>query len=300
MSFAAAKFRLVVMVTGFAGLCAASSIPPIWMPAYGTAITSWDHTDAGGGWTTIDFLGFEFPLFGVDYSSATLSSNGSIYFGGSPSNSEPQASVSGLYQPGYATIAPAWYNTDVIGSTGTGSIKVNNLANQVVITFDGVAPDATPVPQNLATFQVTLDSDGTVIFAYEALNSLAPATTNSLTDSSQAIVGISDGFGDQGSGSVGLSTLAASTGSSYTSASNTIYQLIDNNPPDSTNLAGLDLVFNPVIGLRGVQVGWDVTSGAPEPGTSVEMGLASLVFLAWWRGEAFPIRQWSRKTHLRA
>jgi hypothetical protein len=297
MSFAAAKFRLLVMISGFAGLCAASSIPPIWTSAFGTSINSWDHSDAGGLLTTID-LGFEFPLFGVDYSSATLSSNGTLYFGGSPGNSEPQASASGLYQPGYSTIAPAWYHTDFTPLTGPGSIDVNNMANQVVITFDRVAPDATPVPQNLATFQVTLDSDGTVIFAYEALNSLAPASTNSLTGSSQAIVGISDGFGDQGPGSVNLSGLAS--GSSFTSASNTIYQLIDNNPPDNSNLAGLDLVFNPVIGLGGVQVGWDVTSGVPEPGTSVEMGLASLVLLVCWRGESFPIRLWSRNTHLRA
>jgi hypothetical protein len=286
MGFAAARLLLAVMLLGFARLAVADSIPPIWTSSFGSAITSWDSIDAGGGWTTID-LGFEFPLFGVDYTSAILSSNGSIYFGGSPGNSEPQASASGLYQPGYATIAPAWYNTDVIGATGTGSILVNKTADRVVITFDGVAPDAAPVPQNLATFQVTLDSDGTVIFAYEALNSLAPATTDSLTGSSQAIVGVSDGFGDQGSGSVDLS----STGFSYTGASNTIYQLIDNNPPDNTNLAGLDLVFNPVIGLGGVQDGWSVYSGVPEPATFVELGPASLVLLAWWRGRSFPIRQ---------
>lgn len=319
MSFAAAKFRLAVMIFGFAGLCVADSIPPIWQSAVGTPITSWNSIDAGGGLTTID-LGFEFPLFGVDYTSATLSSNGALYFGGAPGNSEPQASASGLYQPGYATIAPAWYNTDIIGSTGTGSILVNNTANQVTITFDGVASYAPLKGQsvsspNLATFQVTLDSDGSVIFAYQALNSLDPSTTgvvNSLVGSQQAVVGISDGFGDSNPaclnaspGCLALSSLATANGFSYTSTSDTIYQVVGNNPPDNSNFAGLDLILTPTTG-----VGWKVTSEynsnggtgnsgpiAPEPATFAEMALSAFVLFVWWSRAQYPIKRCSEDTH---
>jgi hypothetical protein len=312
MSFAAAKFRLVLGILGFAGLCFADSIPPIWIPAVGTPITSWNSGNADDGLATIYFPStFVFPLFGEDYTSATVSSNGTLYFGGAPANAPFQATVSGLTQGGYATIAPAWYNNDAID--GNGSILVNMLPGQVVITFDNVAsyapqPGQSVPSQNLATFQVTLDSDGTVIFAYQALNSLNPATTgvvNSLVGSQQAIVGISDGFGATDPGSVDLSSLATANGFSYASTSNTIYQLSNNNPPDNSNLAGLDLIFTPTTG-----VGWNVTSEynsdggttgvgpiAPEPATFAEMALSALVLFVWWRRVQYPIKQCSEDTN---
>jgi hypothetical protein len=192
---------------------------------------------------------------------------------------------------------------------------MNSLPGQVVITFDNVAsyiPQAgQSVPaQDLATFQVILDSNGTVIFAYQALNSLNPATTgvdNTLVGSSQAIVGITDGFGASNPGSLDLSSLAMANGFSYASASNTIYQLINNNPPDNSNLAGLDLIFTPVSG-----VGWNVTSEynsgggtggldpvAPEPATFVDMGLAASVvaLIALRRRNSFPIKRCSEPIH---
>lgn len=311
MSFAAAKVRLAVMILGCAGICMAGSIPPIWIPAVGTPITSWSTGSADNALATVYFPStFVFPLFGDDYTSVTVSSNGSLYFGGTPGNSQPQATVSELLQ-GLPRIAPAWYNIDAID--GNGSILVNTLPGQVVITFDDVAsyipPAGQSVPsQDLATFQVILDSDGTVIFAYQALNSLNPATTgvvNTLVGSSQAIVGITDGYGASDPGSVDLSSLATANGFSYTSSSNTIYQLINNNPPDNSNLAGLDLIFTPVSG-----VGWNVTSeynsgggtnnldpGAPEPATFVEMALALLVLAAWRRRTSFPTKRCPESTH---
>jgi hypothetical protein len=314
MSFAAAKFRLAVIILGFAGFGRAESVPPNWISPTGTPLTSWGPTDAGGGLATIG-LGFAFPLFGDDYTSATLSSNGALYFGGAPGSSEPQATVSGLSQGGYATIAPAWYGTDVIGAGGAGSIYVDTLPGQLVVTFDGVAslPGQSASSSNLATFQVTLDSDGTVIFAYEAFNSLSSAATgvdNSLGGSQQAIVGISDGFGDSNPACLTFpwcfkSSSAMSNGYSYTSASDTIYELINNNPADNSNLAGLDLIFTPVSGA-----GWNVTSAynssggtgntdpiVPEPATFAEMALSALVLLAWWRRNPFLIKRCPERTH---
>lgn len=196
MSFAEAKFRLVVLALAFAGLAVAGSIPPIWIPAVGTPITSWDSGNADDGLKTIYFPSdFQFPLFGVDYTSATVSTNGSIYFGGSPGNSQPQATVTQLLQ-GLPRLAPAWYNMDL---DGTGSVLVSMLPGQVVFTFENVPSYTPPLGQsvaasNLATFQVILDSNGTVIFAYQALNSLS-GQINSLVGSQQAIIGVTDGYG---------------------------------------------------------------------------------------------------------
>ena len=307
------------MIFGLAGLSVADTIPPIWLPAVGTPISSWNTGNADDGLATIYFPStFVFPLFGEDYTSATVSSNGALYFGGAPASSPPQATVAGLVQGGYATIAPAWYNIDAID--GNGSILVNMLPGQVVITFDNVASYA-PLPgqsvpsQNLATFQVTLDSDGTVIFAYQALNSLNPATTgvvNSLVGSQQAIVGISDGFGDSNPaclnvspGCLALSSLATANGFSYASPSDTIYQVVGNNPPDNSNFAGLDLIFTPATGA-----GWNVTSEynssggsgisdpvAPEPATFAEMALSAFVLFVWWRRAQHPIKRCSEDTY---
>lgn len=304
MSFAAARFGFAAVIFGFAHLAVADTLPPIWTSAVGTPIVSWDSGNADDGLKTIYFpSSFVFPLFGQDYTSVTISTNGSLYFGGEPGNSQPQATVSELLQ-GLPRIAPAWYNIDTID--GNGQIMVNTtLPGQVVFTWQDVGsyPEGqTPPASNLATFQVTLDSDGTVIFAYEALNSLSSATTgvvNSLVGSQQAIIGITDGFGAADPGSTDLSSLAPASGFSYVTGSNTIYQTIDNNPPDNSNLAGLDLIFTPQTG-----VGWTVTSaynspdlGAPEPATFAEAALATLALLAVWYRRSLDLKRCTGDTH---
>lgn len=83
-------------------------------------------------------------------------------------------------------------------------------------------------------------------------------------------------------------------------SSDTLYQVIDNNPPDNSNLSGLDLILTPLAG-----VGWNVTSafsssngsvlgssiGAPEPGTLVEMALAAFTLIALWRRKQYQIKE---------
>ncbi len=289
MNLAAARFLLSVMFLAFARIAVADTLPPIWTSAVGTPITSWNTGNADGGLATIYFPNtFVFPLFGQDYTSVTVSSDGSLYFGGAPNNSQPDATVPLLLQ-GLPRIAPAWY--DIAGIEGNGAVLVNMLPGQAVITWEDVAsyqPAFGSVPaSNLATFQVTLDSNGTVIFAYEALNALRGV--NSLVGSSQAIVGITDGFGAADPGSLDLSKLAETPGFSYTSSSNTIYQLIDNNPPDNSNLAGLDLIFTPQTG-----VGWTVTSytptSTPEPSTLAETAIAALALLVWRRRRSLTLK----------
>lgn len=291
----AAKFRLGVLILGLAGFAAADTLPPVWEPVGATAITSWNSINDGVGLATVD-LPFAFPLFGEDYTSVTISSGGSIYFGGAPNTADPQASVSGFLQ-GMPQITAAWYATDAID--GSGTILENVLSGQVVFTWENVSSYAPPAgqsvsPSNLATFQVTLDNNGDVIFAYQALNSLNPSTTgvvNSLVGSPLAIVGITDGYGATDPGSEDLSVLGTSPGFFLSTATNTVYQAVDNNPPDNSNFAGLDLILTPQTG-----VGWQVTSYyttqngqsvVPEPGTCLDIAASVVAFLTlWYRGSA--------------
>jgi hypothetical protein len=222
---------------------------------------------SGIGLETIDFPSdFVFPLFGQEYTSATVSSNGSLYFDSSPGSSQPQDNVSELLQ-GLPRIAPAWYDTDAI--SGSGSVLVQLLADQLVFTWEDISSYTPPTGQtvpasDLATFQLTLDSNGDIIFGYQAFNSLNPARTgvvNSLVGSQQAIVGITDGYGASDPGSDNLSALANVSGFSQTTTSNTVYQLVNNNPPDNSNFAGIDLIFTPES-----QGGWQITSAFSTTG----------------------------------
>jgi hypothetical protein len=279
----------------------ADSLPPVWIPAAGTPITSWDSEVSGTGLKAVYFpTGFEFTLFGVSYNSAIVSSNGSIYFipNGEPmpplpATPQPTASTSQFLQ-GLPRIAPAWYNTQAID--GTGTVLYEMLPGQAVFTFENIAsylapPGQSIAPSNLATFQLTLSidnnpvhTDGSVTFAYDALNSLNPVSTgvpNSLVGSPLAIAGITSGQGAADPGSLDLSVLARSPSFSYLSTSSTVYQAIVNNPtPDNSQLAGLDLFFAPV-GLD-----WRVTSTyvgepAPEPSTLIEITLSAATLLIW-------------------
>src|ERR1700733_10640248 len=174
------KHRLFVLCAGycgFAGIALADTLPPIWFPATGTTvttITSWADQSSGVGFYTLT-LPFEFSFLGNDYTSAILSSNGSIYFSPPsttpPTTPQPQASPTLFTQGAWPRIAPAWY--DIQDISGSGSVLVDMLSDRVVITFQDVASYALPggpAPSDLATFQVSLDRDGSIIFAYQGLN----------------------------------------------------------------------------------------------------------------------------------
>lgn len=301
------NLSFAVLAFGLVQVAAASSLPPIWSSAVGTPITSWSTGNYDSGLATVYFPSdFSFSLFGQSYNSVIVSSNGSLYLGGSPGNDQPQATVTELLQ-GLPRISAAWYGIDAID--GVSSIMVNTtLPGEMVFTWQDVASYVPAAGQsvaasNLATFQVTLDSDGNVIFAWQALNSLDPATTgqaNSLLGSQQAILGITNGYGATDPGSTDLSAMATSSSFSWTTSNSTIYQLINNNPPDNSNLAGLDLIFAPQS-----NGGWQVTSqyGAttsqsptPEPATLVELALASVVLLVWWNKRSPVPKPCSRDT----
>jgi hypothetical protein len=290
MRFTRTKHRLFVFCAGcwaFAGIALADSLPPIWFqPPMGTALpsTSWTNVTNGVGFYSLP--NFDFNFLGVNYTSATLSSNGSIYLGPQPATPQPQGSPN-VFLQGQPRIAPAWY--DIQDIDGAGSVYVNTLANQLVITFMGVAsctsPVCAPPASDLATFQVILNNDGSIIFAYEVFNSIG--TNNPLLGSTEAIVGVTSGVGGgTAPAALDLSSDARNPGYVYTSAGPTVYQdVIYNSPTDPSQFAGLDLIFTPQAGLT-----WQVTSDyagepAPEPATLSGITLSALA-LYLWRGRS--------------
>jgi hypothetical protein len=292
MRFRKTKHRFFVLIAGccgFAGTALANTLPPIWFQPTGSPITSWNDVSNGVGFYTLSFP-FQFNFLGINYTSATLASNGAIYFSPPPTLPptipQPQASPDLFRQGAWPTIAPAWYGIQDID--GSGSVFVNTLADREVISFMGVASCAPPVcapapASDLATFQVSLDSDGSVIFAYQALNSLS--TGNTLVGSAQAIVGVTGARGATDP-SINLSGSAQSPGYLYTSTGSTVYQTINNG--DNSQLAGLDLIFTPHANLT-----WQVTSDfpgnpSPEPATFFEITLSLLTLYAWRRRNRRP------------
>jgi hypothetical protein len=277
----ARHFDLVILA-GFALSvpAVATTIPPIWESAFGNPVISSNlvHDDA-----TVT-LGFNFSLFGNSYSSASVSSKGYVTFGGA-AGAQPMANASQFLQ-GIPRIAPAWYDVDVQDSNGT--ILFQSFQNRAVFTFLDVGSYAPPpglsnAPSNLATYQLILYQDGTVVFGYAAFNALDPDVTgvaNSLLGSPQAIVGISPGLGASDPGSVNLlSSIQSAPGFAYTTASSAVYQYVDNGGrvgADNTNLAGINFVFTP----SGV-TNWTVTTQQqPAAATSPEPATAWLILWA--------------------
>jgi hypothetical protein len=278
------KPLLVALAT--AGACGATTLPPIWETAFGNPVISSNlvRDDAAVN------LGFNFSLFGASYSSASVSSKGYVTFGGAAGAQATPNSPQFLQ--GIPRIAPAWYDVDVQDSNGT--ILFNSFQNRAVFTFLDVASYAPPpgmavLAQNLATYQLMVYNDGTVVFGYAAFNSLDPAVTghvNSLLGSPEAIIGISPGFGGSDPGSVNLpAAIRSAAGFAYTTANSAVYQVVDNGGnvgPDNTSLAGVNFIFTP-----GHVSGWTVTTPSqaatavvtPEPATAplLALGLAALV-----------------------
>jgi hypothetical protein len=290
MRFTRTKHRLFVLCAGFCGftgIALANTLPPIWFPtAAATQITSWTDVTNGVGLYQLPTFSFQFNFLGINYTSATLSSNGLIYLDTPataptpPAAPQAQPTASLFLQQPWPSIAPAWYGIQDIDQTGE-SVLVQELSNQVVITFMSVGSYPGPVaPSDAATFQVSLDSDGSIIFAYQNLNSIG--INNPLLGSSQAIVGVTGGFGASDS-----STTLSGTGASpvytpgflYTSPDGTVYQNVVYG--DNSNFAGLDLIFTPETGPT-----WQVTSDfpgdpSPEPATLLEITASAVALYAW-------------------
>ena len=263
--------------------CSGITLPPVWESAFGSPLIS---SNLAASDKSVN-LPFSFVLFGETYTSASVSSKGYVTFGGNagaqPTPGSPQ------FVQGIPRIAPAWYDIDVVNSGGT--IFFNSFDHRAVFTFLDVGsyappPGFSPEASNLATFQLQIYDDGTIVFGYAAFNSLDPNVTgevNTLLGSPLALAGITPGFGGTDPGSTDLqSAIESAPGFAYTTANSTIYQKIMNDPATGTNFAGLNLIFTP-----NQVTGWVITAtpdaaaltGAPEPNTGWFAGFAGAVIL---------------------
>jgi hypothetical protein len=120
-----------------------------------------------------------FDFFGAPYGSLHVGSNGLITFGAGVTHFEPTA-VRLHAQP---TIALLW---DDLNPTAVGAVTVDEHADRVVVTFDGV-------PRYLGTdpnvFQAVLWADGTIELTWEETD---------VADVGALFVGIVDGTGAGG------------------------------------------------------------------------------------------------------
>ena len=162
-------------------------------------------------------LGFSFPFQGDSHSSVFVNANGSLTFGAG--DSEWNESVGGfLADP--PRIAPFW---DDLSPNAGGDVIVDGDSNSFTVSFQDV-------PEFIATgansFDVTLHSDGTIVFDYGSLTAV------------DALVGLSPGGNLEGDpGATDLSAAGS------LSADGVTYELFTLGGP--FDLSGTTIQFDP-------------------------------------------------------
>ncbi len=116
-------------------------------------------------------LPFSFPFYGQAYTSATLSTNGIIYFGTAPTGNDAGSSTAELNS--LTAIAGLWddLRTDRTG----GDVYVTQDSNHIIfrwqaVTFNTPLGGGTLRGENPVNFEIELRSDGTVQVRYGAGN----------------------------------------------------------------------------------------------------------------------------------
>lgn len=133
-------------------------------------------------------LGFSFSFYGASFTNVAVSSNGFLAF--RPA-SVPQATFDleavdsgeslAKFQTSVPRIAPYWHDLDASAAVTQGSsgIYIRKDADRVVITWNNIRdfPNDPTTDNGVHRFQVTLFSNGRIVFAYDQaqLTSLALA-----------------------------------------------------------------------------------------------------------------------------
>ena len=246
---------------------AVSAAPPIWDPVFG-ADTGLVEDDGDISM----LLGFNLPFAGNSYNSININTNGGVALG----NDGVYAAGNGGYvdydiwnqdyfesdftdagEPLILLFNTDLDNEDGTPPTGTIHFKTDG-ATTAVVTWDGIASDASDSTP-LITFQLTLESDGTISFGY---NGIFGDLVDDLGEG--IVVGVSNGAGDVPAGSSDLSM--DSTGG----ATPTVYQIWcfdeapgDPNPlcyePDLGDNSGFDLDDSNVVFTPNLVGGFDIS-----------------------------------------
>ncbi|HYE73082.1 MAG TPA: hypothetical protein VEF04_07125, partial [Blastocatellia bacterium] len=140
-------------------------------------------------------LGFNFNYFGTQYSTVYVTSNGNLVF--KPANADSGFDLDAVdtsnslttFRTGSPRICPYWHDLDAraASTTGANGVYLRRDSDRVVVTYNNVRDFPNSSSDNgTHTFQVTLFSDGRILFTYQS----AQLTTN-------ALVGISPGNSTQ-------------------------------------------------------------------------------------------------------
>lgn len=140
-------------------------------------------------------LGFNFNYFGTLYSTVYVTSNGNLVF--KPANADSGFDLDAVdtsnslttFRVGSPRICPYWHDLDARTATtgGANGVYLRRDSDRVVVTYNNVRDFPNSSTDNgIHTFQVTLFSDGRILFTYQSIQ----LTTN-------ALVGISPGNSSQ-------------------------------------------------------------------------------------------------------
>lgn len=138
-------------------------------------------SNAWSGYESVN-IGFAFPFYGQTYTNVSVDVNGLLVFT-SPGYYDYNAPIPyySTYTPA-AMIAPLWEDLE---TSTAGDIFYKAEADRLIVQYEAVKPNN---QTGSYTFQVVLNSDGTIQFRYKTLSGL----TNFYT------VGIQDGTRTQG------------------------------------------------------------------------------------------------------
>lgn len=139
----------------------------------GSPVTLGDDTSVPVAFTD----GFSFPFFGHTYTSLFVNSDGNLTFGEAEPQSDREVPT---FLAGPPRIAPFFADLDPSSASADGGVFVRTAADRVVVTWLNIPGYGS---RDINTFQVTLLSDGQIVFSYPTMRS------------GEAIVGVSPGHG---------------------------------------------------------------------------------------------------------
>ncbi|HKE03640.1 MAG TPA: hypothetical protein VKE91_06255 [Blastocatellia bacterium] len=184
-------------------------------PAVNPKIAINPNVEPGDDAYILKDFGFNFNFFGASFSSVAISSNGNLTFRPASISQDAfdQGAVSsiaslGEFQRGLPRIAPYWHDLDARAAqtAGGAGVFLRQLPDRTMVTWNNIRdfPNDPSIDKGVHRFQVTLFSDGRILFTYDSAQ---------LT--SQALAGITPGLS---SNAPTLVNLNSPPSSAFTSA----------------------------------------------------------------------------------
>jgi len=137
-------------------------------------------SNAWSGYESVN-IGFAFPFYGQTYSQVSVDVNGLLVFT-NPGYSDYNYTIPyySTYTPA-AMIAPLW---DDLETSTAGDIYYKAEASRVIVQYEAVKPNYLT---GSYTFQVVLNSSGTIQFRYKTLSGLTNSYTVGIQDQTRTL-----------------------------------------------------------------------------------------------------------------